>query len=123
MVEMDGEARFTLDCYHLGPHDRVMTTEIIVQLRALCGWDREASAAALIKLTPVFVSLIVGGVTVAEDLTMDELHGGLEHFVRLQIENMGLEGCGITDAQVRDALEDQAGDEQFQREHAAGRIK
>lgn len=120
MITLTGIAKFPLDAY-FGFNSRVMTVDITVQCDVVCGWDREAGAADMISLKPVLVTTIVGGVDMGEEKYSD-LSGALKSFVGLQCEKLGLEGVGITDAQVRDALANVEDWRAHEREHAVGKV-
>ncbi len=119
MITLQGIAKFPLDAY-FGFHSRVMTVEIDVVCDVVCGWDREARAADMISLKPTLVTVTLGGTLMMEDEPYDHLLDSLKAFVGLQCERLGLEGVGITDVQVRDALENVEDWRAHEREHAVG---
>lgn len=117
---MIGEHTFTLDAYHLGPHDRAMSVLIWV-----C-YDLEIEPDAdgqpdLQKATPTRYSFTVGG-----DVTMEnpwnECVGPVRAWVLLQTEKLGLEDYGVSDLEAREALAEEGDTRRFEREHAAGAL-
>lgn len=115
MIILQGIAKFHLDCKEF---DQVFT----VQCDVPCGLNDEGQPDVIGPITPKLVTLTVGGMDVMQDQTMAEMYGKPKAFIERACAALGLEGVGITDAQVAEALQGVEDWAAHEREHAVGRI-
>lgn len=113
MITLTGIAKFHLDCKEF---DQVFT----VQCDVPCGFNDEGQPDVIGPMVPKLVTLTIGGMDFEQDMKFSDMHGKPKAFIERGVAGLGLEGVGITDAQVAAALGGVVADWAHAREHRVG---
>ena len=113
MITLTGIAKFHLDSK---PFDEIIT----VQCGIPCGFNDEGQPDMIGTADTVLVTWTAGGMDLLQDAPMSEVIGKPKAFIERGVAGLGLEGFGITDAQVAEALGNVEADWAHAKEHRVG---